>query len=259
MQNYADFRKCIRDFILSNPSPSPADTFAILDQLENQVFDICSSLGSKIDEKNNDLIKTLKERIDIGDQLNTTKESTNKIIKCYNMSMKAASCTIARTIIEMTAREHAQEIYLSVEKLMNQFRLEKKYSNNWKITDLIQDAKTRSFWDKLTSAEQQNLDLCLKWSHQSLHKKNFVPTNDVLKQLWSKSKSTDLVTSLPHPKFGSFSDKIEHIEKSFINLYHTLSEKIHNSILPYEDDKLPIPDIIEGQFDRPDALALGQT
>ncbi|UJR34345.1 hypothetical protein I4U23_021748 [Adineta vaga] len=44
--------------------------------------------------------------------------------------------------------------------------------------------------------------------------------------------------------------------KSFINLYHTLSEMIHNSILPYEDDKLPIPDIIEGQFDRPDALAL---
>jgi chorismate mutase len=87
----------------------------------------CSSLDSKIDEKNNDLIKTLKERIDLGDQLNMTKESTNKIIKCYNMSMKAASHTIARTIIEMIAREHAQNIYLSVEKLMHQFRLEKKY------------------------------------------------------------------------------------------------------------------------------------
>jgi len=126
MQNYADFRKSIRDFLLLNPSP--ADTVAILERLENQVFDICSSLGSKIDEKNNDLIKALKERIDLGDQLNMTKESTNKIIKCYNMSMKAASHTIARTIIEMIAREHAQEIYLSVEKLMHQFRLEKKYS-----------------------------------------------------------------------------------------------------------------------------------
>ncbi|CAF4307557.1 unnamed protein product [Rotaria sp. Silwood2] len=256
MQDYADFRKSIRDFLLLNPSPSPADTVAILERLENQVFDICSSLGSKIDETNNDLIKTLKERIDLGDQLNMTKESTNKIIKCYNMSMKAASHTIARTIIEMIARGHTQEIYLSVEKLMNQFRLEKKYSNNRKIIDLVQEAKTRSFWDKITSIEQNNLDLYLKWHYQSLHKKNFVPTNDVLKHLWSRSKSTDIVTSLTHPKFGSFSDKIEHIETSFINLYHTLSEVIHNSSLPYEDDKLPIPDLSEGQFSRSDALAL---
>jgi hypothetical protein len=28
-------------------------------------------LDSKVDEKNNDLIKTLKERIDLGDQLNS--------------------------------------------------------------------------------------------------------------------------------------------------------------------------------------------
>ncbi|CAF4035549.1 unnamed protein product [Rotaria sp. Silwood1] len=215
MQNYADFRKSIRDFLLLNPSPSPADTVAILERLEKQVFGICSSLGSKMDEKNNDLIKPLKERIDLGDQLNITKESTNKIIKCYNMSMKAASHTIARTIIKMIARGHAQEIYSSVEKLMNQFRLEK-----------------------------------------NLHKKNFVPTNDVLKHLWSRSKATDIVTSLTHPKFGSFSDKIEHIETSFINLYHTLSEVIHNSSPPYEDDKLPIPDLSEGQFSRSDALAL---
>jgi hypothetical protein len=66
-ENYADFRKSIRDFLLLNPSPSPADTVAIIERLENQVFDICSSLGSKIDEKNNDLIKTLKERIDLSD------------------------------------------------------------------------------------------------------------------------------------------------------------------------------------------------
>jgi hypothetical protein len=140
MQNYSDFRKSVQDFLRLNPSP--ADTVAILGRLENQVLDICSSLNSKIDEKNNDLIKAhndlfkahndvikaLKERIDLSDELNMMKESTNKIIKCYNMSMKAASHTIARTIIEMTARGHAQEIYSSVEKLMNQYRLEKRYS-----------------------------------------------------------------------------------------------------------------------------------
>jgi hypothetical protein len=71
IQNYADFRKSIRDVLLLNPSPSPADTVDILERLENQVYDICLSLDSKVDEKNNDLIKTLKERIDLGDQLNS--------------------------------------------------------------------------------------------------------------------------------------------------------------------------------------------
>ena len=76
----------------------------------------------------------------------------------------------------------------------------------------MEEAKTRSFWDKITSIEQNNLDLYLKWHYQCLHKENFVPTNDVLKHLWSRSKSTDIVTNLMHPKFDSFSDKFEHIE-----------------------------------------------
>ncbi len=37
-----------------------------------------------------------------------------------------------------------------------------------------------------------------------------------------------------------------------------MSEVIHNSSLPYEDDKLPIPDLTEDQFSRSDALALGK-
>ncbi|CAM4944539.1 unnamed protein product [Rotaria socialis] len=102
----------------------------------------------------------------------------------------------------MIARGHVQEIYSSVEKLMNQYRLEKKYSNNRTIIGLVQKAKTRSFWNKITPTEQNNLDRFLKWHSQSLHMKNFVPT------------------------------------------------------LPYEDDKLPIPDLSEGQFSRSDALAL---
>ncbi|CAF3517177.1 unnamed protein product [Rotaria socialis] len=84
MQNYVDFRKSIQDFLRLNPSPSSADTITFLGRLENQVFNICSSLDLKIGEQNNDLIKALKERIDLGDQLNMTKEATNKIIKCYN-------------------------------------------------------------------------------------------------------------------------------------------------------------------------------
>lgn len=33
--------------------------------------------------------------------------------------------------------------------------------NNRKIIDLVQEAKTRSYWDKITSIEQKNLDLYL--------------------------------------------------------------------------------------------------
>jgi len=33
---------------------------------------------------------------------------------------------------------------------------------------------------------------------------------------------------------------------------------IHNSGLKYEEDKLPIPEVSEGQFSRSDALALGK-
>ncbi|CAF2267395.1 unnamed protein product, partial [Rotaria magnacalcarata] len=35
---------------------------------------------------------------------------------------------------------------------------------------------------------------------------------------------------------------------SFVNLYRTLSEVIPYSSLPYEDDKLPIPDLSEASF-----------
>ena len=86
------------------------------------------------------------------------------------------------------------------------------WKNNRQIIDLIEEAKTRSFWNRLSSIDQNNVNLYLKWHNQNLQNKSFVPTSDVLKQLWSKSKSADIVTSLVHPKFGSFSAKIEQIE-----------------------------------------------
>ncbi len=56
----------------------------------------------------------------------------NTLIECERVLIlhmhRCIAYHIARTIIEMIAREHAQEIYLSVEKLMHQFRLGKKYS-----------------------------------------------------------------------------------------------------------------------------------
>jgi len=74
------------------------------------------------------LIKSLKQCADLNKQLNITKDSTNKIIQCYNMKLNVTSHTIARTIIEMVVREHVQEVCLSVENLMIQFREQKGYS-----------------------------------------------------------------------------------------------------------------------------------
>ena len=123
-----------------SPSPSPTDTAAILQRLKNQLFDICSSLSSKLEEKNNELKgksdelekkklnESLKKRNNLHDQLNMMKESRNKIIKYYHMLMKAASHTIARTIIEVFARGYAEEIYSFVNKLMYQFCRQNKYS-----------------------------------------------------------------------------------------------------------------------------------
>jgi hypothetical protein len=57
------------------------------------------------------------------------------------------------------------------------------WKNNRKIIDLVQEAKTRSFCNKITSIEQNNLDLYLKWHYQSLHKKNLIKKSEL--QIWS--------------------------------------------------------------------------
>ena len=48
MEVYTHVRKIIQDFRISNPSPSPADTVAILEQLENQILNISSSVNDRL-------------------------------------------------------------------------------------------------------------------------------------------------------------------------------------------------------------------
>jgi hypothetical protein len=61
-------------------------------------------------------------------ELNQTKDSARAIIKCLNMSLKTSSHIIARTIIEMIAREKFHTITLDITKLMDTFCRENKYS-----------------------------------------------------------------------------------------------------------------------------------
>ncbi|CAF0981507.1 unnamed protein product [Rotaria sp. Silwood1] len=262
MQAFSNFRQHIHHLLNSNSSVG--DTTSIVKHLEDEALNLCLSFDTKIQSlrddllaKDNELIKTMQERFNLVQELNTTKDSAHTIIKCLNLSLKASSHTIARTIIEMIAREHLHSMNLTIEKLMDKFRREKDYSNhNWSTIDLIKEAKKRTFWNTMTVEQQKDAELLVKWHSQGSNKKNFVPTKDILKRMWEKLKPTDIVTTLKHPKYGSFSDKYEQIEKAFINLYQTLSEAVHNCGLCYEEDVLPIPDLNENIFSKSDALAL---
>jgi hypothetical protein len=66
----------------------------------------------------------------------------------------------------------------------------------------------------MTEQQQKDADLFIKWYPHMLNKKNFLPTNDLLKIIWDQAKSKDIVMNLKHPKFGVFSDTQEHIEVS---------------------------------------------
>jgi hypothetical protein len=84
------------------------------------------------------------------------------------------------------------------------------------MIDLIKNAKTRSFWKTLTKEQQRDADLLIKWDERGLQKKNSVPTKDILIRMYENLKSKDLVTTIPHRKFGSLSDKPERIKVSHI-------------------------------------------
>ncbi|UJR34986.1 hypothetical protein I4U23_027765 [Adineta vaga] len=63
-----------------------------------------------------------------------------------------------------------------------------------------------------------------------------------------RSKSSEIVGSLSHSKFGTISEDREKID--------TLSEIVHDSGLHYQEDVLPIPDVDGSKFKNADALAL---
>ena len=139
MQAFLNFRQHIHRLLSSNSSVG--DTIFIVKQLEDEALNLCLSFDTKIQSfrddlhakdndlhaKDNELIKTMQERFDLVQELNTTKDSAHKIIKCLNISLKASSHTIARTIIEMIVREHLHSMNLAIEKLMDKFRREKNY------------------------------------------------------------------------------------------------------------------------------------
>ena len=63
----------------------------------------------------------MDERFALAQELTTTKESARGVIKCLNISLKSSSHIVARTIIEMIARDHLHSIDKTIEKRMEQY------------------------------------------------------------------------------------------------------------------------------------------
>ncbi|CAF1411452.1 unnamed protein product [Adineta ricciae] len=161
-----------------------------------------------------ELLELTKQRFDLAHQLNTMKESAGAVIRCLNISLKSSCHLIARTIIEMITHGQFQAICTNIELLMERFRREKHYPNHgWTTSNLIEDAQKRKFWGTLSNEEHEDAGLVLKWNRQR-GKKNFIPINDLLKRMWSRSESTTMVTTLMSTKFGLLTDTNENIEVS---------------------------------------------
>ncbi len=135
MQAFSDFRQKINHLLDSNSSLADKDT--IIKQLENEAFNLCllfdkekGCLNDTLLTKDNELIKTMQERFALVQELNTTKDSARTIIKCLNVSLKASSHIVARTIIEMIARENLHSMNVAIGQLMEKFRYdyERKHS-----------------------------------------------------------------------------------------------------------------------------------
>lgn len=71
--------------------------------------------------KNDELIKTMAKSQGLESELYMVKDSARSIVKCLNMSLKASSNIIARTIIEMVARDQLHLIDVSVESSIHKF------------------------------------------------------------------------------------------------------------------------------------------
>jgi len=128
-------------------------------------------MHNRLHEKNDKLVKALQDQIDIAEQLRAMKDSSQKVIKYLNMLMKAGTCAIARTIIEMIVRDRTHAINLSVETLMQKFRVGNKYPSDRSMMELIREARQRSFWTRLTTEERHQINLYEKWQPFSKKKK----------------------------------------------------------------------------------------
>ena len=72
----------------------------------------------------------MEERFSLAHELNRAKDTVRAIVKCLNSSINASSPVIARTIIEIIAREHVHTINSSVRKRMEKFRRKKHLVSN---------------------------------------------------------------------------------------------------------------------------------
>ena len=133
----------------------------------------------------------------------------------------------------MTARSELNMMDAAIQKTLEKFQLEKKHTvsdesmtsrvssvsfsfwlQRWTTTEILREAKKRLIWDSFAAGGKRDVNILLKWEASGLKEKNVLSTREILQRMWENVKLRDIVTTLTHPKFGSFSDKNEAIEVS---------------------------------------------
>lgn len=92
-----------------------------------------------LNKKNDELIQTIHQSHQLEKDLENVKNTTRSIVKYLNVSLKASTNIIARTIIEMTLRDHLNVLVTSVETLIVKFCEENNVTVRylWKTSESI--------------------------------------------------------------------------------------------------------------------------
>ena len=115
--------------IFLNISSTLQDSSRKNSEKDNKLLDVYDKLDNahvQLNMKNEELIKTMTKAHDFENELYMVKSSARSIVKCLNVSLKASSNIIARTIIEMVCRDQLHLIDLSVENSIH--KLYQRYS-----------------------------------------------------------------------------------------------------------------------------------
>lgn len=82
------------------------------------------------------------------------------------------------------------------------------------IFESLKEMEKREFLERINKQEKEDIDLVMQWSKQRQEKKYFLPTNDLLKSIWMKAKSDEIISKITHPILGTFTAESQRIEVS---------------------------------------------
>lgn len=82
------------------------------------------------------------------------------------------------------------------------------------ILESLKEMEKKGFFERISQQEKEDVDLIIKWHRQRQEKRYFLPVNDLLKRIWMRAKSNEIITLISHPIFGTFTAERDKIEVS---------------------------------------------